>query len=247
MSKFFIITPFYNVEKWIVNNIKSVKCQTHTNFRHVLIDDLSTDKTSLKIKDLIRNDDRFILIENKCKKYAMQNIYDTLTSLKIDDEEIIVSLDGDDWFSSEKTLEKINSAYEKENCLLTFGSYVEYPQGIRGKFSRKIPEDIIENKKFRQAPWMTSHLRSYKFKLWKKIKKESFIDIDGEFYKKTCDLALMFPMLEMAGKRIRFIEDILYVYNTENDMNDHKDNHTQQLMIEQRIRKLPVYEELRDF
>ena len=236
-----IVTPLYNVEKWIENAIKSVKAQDYKNFRHVIIDDMSTDASAEVIKKTIGADDRFIFIENTEKKFAMGNIFDTLSSLEVADEEIIINLDGDDWLATPRCLSIVNDVYNKTGCVMTFGSYKDYPSGLRGKFSRPLKEDTVKEKRFRDTPWTTSHLRTYKFKLWNKIEKKDLLDEDGQFYKKTCDLALMYPMLEMAGEKVQFIEKILYVYNTANDLNDHKVDHEEQLRIESRIRKQERY------
>ena len=37
------------------------------------------------------------------------------------------------------------------------------------------------------------------------------------------DLAIMFPMVEMAGQHSKFVNEILYIYNTP-PINDHKLN-----------------------
>ena len=39
----------------------------------------------------------------------------------------------------------------------------------------------------------------------------------------------MIPMLEMAGKHSHFIPDILYVWNNENPINEHKIEETKQM------------------
>ena len=44
-NNFKIIIPFYNVEKWIKNCIKSIQLQNHENFQCVLIDDISDDNS----------------------------------------------------------------------------------------------------------------------------------------------------------------------------------------------------------
>jgi len=42
---------------------------------------------------------------------------------------------------------------------------------------------------------------------------------DGSYYKGATDLAVMYPMIEMAGiDRIKFIDDILYVYNDNHNL-----------------------------
>ena len=46
----------------------------------------------------------------------------------------------------------------------------------------------------------------------------------------------MFPMLEMAGNRQEFIKDLLYVYNDENPISDHKIRRKEQILAAKEIR-----------
>ena len=89
---------------------------------------------------------------------------------------------------------------------------------------------------------MTSHLRTCKYKLWKRIKKEDMLTSTGKFYPMCGDLPVVFPMLEMAGKRAHYIDRIMHVYNRTNPANEDKVNHRLQLSIESEIRKKPKYE-----
>jgi glycosyltransferase involved in cell wall biosynthesis len=235
-NKFNIVIPLYNVEEWIKYTIRSVKAQSYKNFKCIILDDMSTDNTVSIIKDEIKNDDRFILVINNKKEMALGNIYKGIKLLNLKDDDIIVRLDGDDWLASKDVLKILNENYNKYNCKLTYGSYSEHPSGNVGKFARQIPDKIIESNSFRQYEWSSSHLVSFKYDLWKRIKKEDLLDKDGSFYKMTCDLAIMFPMLEMAGKNSKYINDILYVYNNSNPLNDHKINNQYQLQLEQEIR-----------
>ena len=58
------------------------------------------------------------------------------------------------------------------------------------------------------------------------------------------DLAMMLPMLEMSGFHSKFIPDILYIYNTENPLNDHKVNLNLQQKLSHQILSSPKYEKL---
>ena len=109
--KFNIIIPLYNVEKWIKYCIRSVKAQEYGNFHCYLVDDISTDNTSKIIKNEIEGDNRFTLIENKEKKYALLNIHDTIELAKLDANDVVVLLDGDDWFPNKTVLQNLNRVY----------------------------------------------------------------------------------------------------------------------------------------
>tara|TARA_R110002012_G_scaffold237633_1_gene411355 strand:- start:13 stop:765 length:753 start_codon:yes stop_codon:yes gene_type:complete len=245
-NNFNIIIPLYNVEKWIKYCIRSVKAQEYDNYHCYIIDDISTDDTHKIIKEEISNNDKFTLIKNKDKKYALLNIHDTIKSAGLKNDDVVVLLDGDDWFANKNVLKVLNETYNESDCLMTYGSYAEYPSGDLGKFARQVPDDIIENNLFRENEWMTSHLRTFKYKLWKKIDKTDFINTKTKkFYKAAWDLAFMFPMLEMSGNRAKYIKDVMYVYNRQNPLNEDKINHPVQIAEEQEIRYKKKYKRLK--
>ena len=243
-NHFKIIIPLYNVEKWIKLCIRSVKFQSYKNFECILIDDISTDNSVEIIKKEIADDDRFKLIVNKEKALALKNIYDGINISEPSNEDVIVTLDGDDWFASKDVLKILNREYNRENCWLTYGSYIEYPTKNRGKFAKKIPQQIIHSNTFRQHEWCSSHLRTFKYHLWSKIKKEDLLDTKGDFYRMTWDLAFMFPMLEMCGDKSHYIEEVLYVYNLGNPLNDHKVDNSYQRQLETEIRNKQKYKKI---
>jgi len=250
-NHFKIIIPFYNVELWIKATVNSVKAQNYNNFQCIMIDDMSTDDTLNILAAEVGDDPRFKIIENSNKKYVLQNIIMGIEASKPNSGDIIVILDGDDWFSKKSVLSSLNQAYKREECWLTYGSYIEYPSGNKGKFAKQVPEHIIKNNSFRQSEWMTSHLRSWKYGLWEAINQErSFVEpgpIDSSNHFANCwDLAYMFPLLELAGRKSYFISDVLYVYNRQNPLNVDKLDHQLQLKMEQKIRNMDRYPPLQN-
>lgn len=244
-NKFIIITPLYNVEKWIKLCINSVAKQGYDNFQHYLIDDMSDDNTNQIIEKYSEAYETVNLITNTEKKYALRNIWDTLEELDLDDDDIIIILDGDDWLAHSNVLNKLNDLYNHNDCWMTYGSYMEYPTNIKGKFAKKIPDYIIDGTSYRESEWMSSHLRTFKYGLWKKIKKQDLInEKTGNFIKAAWDLAFVFPMLEMCGKKALYVEDILYIYNRQNPLNEDKINHDIQLGEEGYIRSKTKYEKV---
>ena len=241
MTFFNIVVPFYNVDKWIGTCIKSIKAQEYKDFRVVLVNDCSTDNTISTINDIIGKDDRFELIHTEKNGGALNSTCLGISHLSPKDEDVIIVLDGDDWFSRKDVLQILDKAYEETECLMTYGSYLEWPKKERGKFSKQLPDNVVKHKLFRQSQWMTSHLRTFKFKLWDKIKREDITDENGDVYRMAGDLPVIFPMLEMAEERSHFVEDILHIYNRINPLNEDKINHGLQLSIEAEVRKKPIY------
>lgn len=239
---FKIVIPLYNVEKWIKKCIRSVKLQEHKDFQCILIDDMSTDNSKSIILDEIKDDIRFHLISNTEKGFALKNIFNAIKYSEPTDDDVVITLDGDDWFASKNVLGTLMNYYQKGDCLMTYGSYIEYPSGNIGKFSKQIPKFIIDNNLYRNHEWCSSHLRTFKYSLWKKVDINDLLDKDGNFYKMTWDLSFMFPMLEMSGDRAKYVKEVLYVYNLDNPINDHKVDNGLQVRLEMEIRGKKKYD-----
>mgnify|MGYP003673642673 CR=1 FL=1 len=205
------------------------------------MDDLSTDNSSDIVKGIINDDERFLLVNNKQKLQAGGNIYHGIEKLSPTDDDIIVTVDGDDWLENENVLTKLNFIYNKEECWMTYGSYKEFPSNQIGKFAKPLVKEIQDGNLYRQSEWFYSHLRTFKYHIYKKINVEDLKDNEGNFYKMAGDLSWMFPLLEMSGKRVKYISDILYVYNLDNPLNDHKLDHKLQLNSETEIRNKKKY------
>ena len=67
------------------------------------------------------------------------------------------------------------------------------------------------------------------------------INNNGEYFSVASDLAIMFPMLEMAGNRQEFISEILYVYNDKNPISDHNIRRKEQILAAKEIRQKTIY------
>ena len=240
-NHFKIIVPFYNVEKWIKVCVRSIKAQDHKDFQCILLDDMSTDNTAKIVREEIGNDPRFTFVDVQEKAYALKNIYDGIELSNPSPEDVIVTLDGDDWLARKDVLTVLDQIYRTSDCRMTYGSYAEYPGGKRGKFAKQIPIEWITQRHLRRAPWQASHLRTFKHDLWDRIKVEDLQDADGNFYRMAWDLAFMFPMLEMAGTKSVHINQPLYVYNMSNPLNDHKIDNELQVRTENEIRQKPPY------
>jgi len=243
MTKFKIVVPCYNCEKWIGKTIDSIAAQNYENFECLIVDDLSTDQTRSVISRKIKNDKRFILYVNTEKKYALKNLYDGFAQISHDDEDVLITIDGDDWLHDDKVFSRLNTVYTMENCLITYGSFIEYPSGrTHGHMLIPYSNYVIENNLFREDAWKASHLRTFKRKLWNSIHKEDLIDLrTEEFYEVAWDLAFMYPMLEMAQERSRHLRDLSYVYNKENPLSDMYIKEQAQLSIASEIKGKKKY------
>ena len=212
-----ILTTTFNCEKYVEKSLLSIMSQSFKDFKCYITDDLSTDNTVKIIEDCIKNDSRFILIKNKSKMYQVGNYDQIIRGMDIPDNEICVEVDGDDWLPDSKVLERINDIYKDENVWLVNGSF-KYSDGRSG-FAKK-PDNFDS---IRKEVFTLSHIRTWKSFLWKKIEVSDLKDENGNYWSAAGDLSFMFPMVEMCGiERYRFMEEINYIYNETNPLNEHK-------------------------
>jgi glycosyltransferase involved in cell wall biosynthesis len=241
MINFKIIIPMYNVEEWIESTLNSLLQQTYPNYNCVIVDDISTDSSVEIVNSMIKNDSRFTLIVNKEKKYGLQNIVEAIDSCNCDKEDVIVTLDGDDWLANKTVLEKLVTYYSQNDIWMTYGNHTNFPDGEPYWPLFKYPDDIVQSNNFRNFRFLASHLRTFKFKLWDKIDKKDLLDQNGKYFQTAWDLAIMFPMLEMSSDKSLFIEETMYVYNNKTSLNDYKLYPELQLKTEMLLRTKPKY------
>lgn len=232
-----IMTTLYNAERFIGTCINSIKVQT-VPFHCVITDDMSTDNSVNIVKSLISDDSRFTLIENTKKMYQPGNYYQ-ISKLDFSDDDIVVTLDGDDWFPDNKTLERVQSYYTNRT-MMCFGQFVWLTNGsLYEGFTRK-PDNLLD---IRNCRWTTSHLRTFKLGLFRSIQESDLIAPTGNYWECTGDQAIIFPMIEMCSPdRIKFVTDVNMVYNNDNPINDHKVNGGIQLEYERLIRAKQKYQ-----
>lgn len=232
------VIPSYNNEQLIEKNLTSVLTQKYTNFRVIYIDDCSTDKTMPLAQEIInRFSANAVLIHNENRKGALRNIYEVIHQ-HCKDEEIVALIDGDDWLAHENVFALLNEEYSKESSpWLTHGSYIT-SRGVPG-ISAPVNKKVIQRNRFREYT-QPSHLRTFYAWLFKAIKKKDLM-FEGDFFPMAWDLAILYPMMEMAGENQVFIPDILYIYNDESPINDHRKNHALQLSLFKSIKEMNKY------
>ena len=242
-KKFVIVIPSYNNEEWCVRNIESCINQNYENYRVVFTDDASKDETFNRVNTFVSQSPRahkVTLIRNSTRIGALANLYNMIHSCN--DDEIILTLDGDDWLANDSVLNTLANTYSNNDVWMTYGQYQNHPDGGRG-IAEAYPEHIISNNAFRSYRWCASHLRTFYSWLFKKIKKEDLF-YEGKFLEMTWDLGMMYPMLEMAGHHSKFIPDVLYMYNLINPINDHKVSRGLQQKLDYIIRAYPRYSQV---
>tara|TARA_R100000005_G_scaffold93945_1_gene70649 strand:+ start:271 stop:1017 length:747 start_codon:yes stop_codon:yes gene_type:complete len=241
-NHFTIIVPSYNNEEWAQRCLTSALDQDYEDYDVVYVNDCSTDGTLAAAEEIIKNVEtnaQVKIINNDVNRKALYNLYHCIKDSK--EDTIVVTLDGDDWLPNDKILKMLDSIYDDE-VWMTAGSYIDNASGMISCPS--VGEKYWQGN-IRMKPWTISHLRTFRRKLFMKIKYEDLMDEDGYFYKFTFDQAMMYPMAEMSGPdHFREIKQIMYVYNRMNPISVDRVHRQDQLRIEQQIRFKEPYERL---
>lgn len=243
---FVVVVPSFNNEKYCEKNLESIFSQSYPGYRVIYIDDGSTDNTYNVVQNYTHKKNmqgKVSLIRNKEKQGTLHSLYHAIHTCRNDD--IIILLEGDDWLASSYVLAKLNEYYNNNKVWMTYGQFIEYPHYEPKLLPASQPIDIktLRDQKLRDKPFVTSHLRTFYAGLFKKINKED-LQFEGKFFPETYDLAIVFPMMEMAMHHAYFVPDIFYVYNHDNPYDDQGINHEKKQFFEKYIRNLPKYPKL---
>jgi glycosyltransferase involved in cell wall biosynthesis len=208
-------------ENYIERCLNSIVNQSLTNWEAAVVLDPVGDKTYEKAVNF--RSPKIKVVRNEKQMFALPNILKSIALLEPSDEDVLVTVDADDWLEGPNALATLDGYYQREpNLLVTHGSWQSYPN--QGAITNNGAYSELDFKVgIRKVGFRASHLRTFKYKLWKRIKEDDLKDENGNFYPSAWDLSFMWPLIEMAGvHRVRFIPEVLYSYNQETPFNDAK-------------------------
>lgn len=243
MIRFKVVVPSFNSVQWIGRTLASIEQQTYPHVEVCIVDDASTLQGQREIIETFCQKNRWHKIFKTVNQGSLHSIVVGIQMLNCQDDDVIVIVDGDDWLYDSHALEKVAKVYEEESIFLTYGNYITHPPSFSGNPMRP-DKEIIDKKLYRRQPFVFSHLRTYKGVLWRHLKDEDLRDDQGEYFRVAGDLVTMWPLIEMAGHRFRSIEDILYVYNVSNPLNDFKLVPDEVMEVRRLMERRPVYDTL---
>ena len=224
-TKFVVIVATRNAEKWIARCLESIKGQTVDNFRCVVVDDVSTDKTA-EIAETFLTDSRFILVRNEERKGQARNTVEWARTLS-NPEDVVVLVDGDDRLADDHVLERLVDHY-KCGAWMTYGGIV-HSDGTPATFSA-YPQRISRTGAFHTWRWCGTHLRTFKRFLLDQLVDDDFL-VEGAWPKMAGDVAFMLPMLQMACERAVHVTTPLYVYTVDNPDSEHHTDAAEQMRV----------------
>lgn len=220
-NKFIFVAPFFNASKTVHRMLSSVAVQSHTNWRVILIDDVSNYEESAKLAQIVQDFNvicqrneigsfsdglPITLIKNTEKKWEVENVLRGIHMCE--DNDIICRIDADDYLVDSDALTIIDSAYRESGCdvLWTMHRWGMSDRNI----SAALPSGVDPYK----YQWVSSHLKTWRKYLSNDIADENYKNQDGVYVRRAGDQAVYLPVLYKAKKRA-FLPRALYHYNIE--------------------------------
>lgn len=214
-SLFYILTPVYNVEKYIHNCIRSVLNQTYQKFQLIMVDDGSSDKSGYICDDYAKKDSRIHVIhqENRGQLVARQEAARYVLRQSDLDNAYIVYLDSDDLLKP-IALETILSVFQTKKCEMVV---YELDKMYDGKIIECTRKDKIYSGTITDKNELYRLLfihGGYNSLCRKAISASLLTDRiygDVSYVHRGGDLLQSLSFIEKCNKAV-FIKDILYTY-----------------------------------
>lgn len=139
---FSIITPCYNVERYLKECVSSVQRQTFKNWEMILVDDGSTDSTLSLCMELASKDERIIVFhQNNAGVSAARN-----KGLELSKGQWIIFIDSDDWFS-DNAFDTFLKAIDEVKCDRYIFNRSSVNKGLKLPLSHLKPYKLIRSGK----------------------------------------------------------------------------------------------------
>jgi glycosyltransferase involved in cell wall biosynthesis len=214
MTRLRIVINCGPCEEFIRTCLESVIDQSFRNWAAYVTVDPCGDKTFANAVKVAAAEPRIHVRRTLTRRYSLQNLVDTITCSNAGPEDIIVMLDGDDWFASRDALRMIAEMYEHSGCWMTYGSWLSNVPGPNGRYDGLWPAYAEGTSDFRHTRWLGTAVRTWKKWLWDLIDDSDLRGSSGDYFRIAEDQAIMLPMLEMSGTVwAKHIPDPIMVYN----------------------------------
>lgn len=205
-----IIIPVYNAENTLAECLLSVKRQSYKNWKALIVDDASSDKSRKIIEQFAKEDPRFTYMYNNTNKGASFSRNKALDNI---DGEYTAFLDSDDRWEPDMLLSLCEAALKYDSDIVQCRFQYDYPGGKeyvpKGCFDEL---KIIEKKDFKKIYYKMLTGINMNHVCMKLIKSDMIGKI--RFYpqlKTAEDLAFCAELFTRADRYV-FINQVLYRY-----------------------------------
>ncbi len=224
-------------------NILSILTQSHLDFQVLYLYNSEKGSCLTKTKNMIgylQKLDKVTFLPIKENEPMLLSLYQAIQNC--DDEKIILPMSNHDFLSHENVLSKLNNLYKSPFTWMTYGSFLNYPSYKNLQLSSKpFPKNTVFNNSYRSHNIPNLYPITCYAKLFKQIQKKDLLKLPKQLFKADWSLAYTIPLLEMAGKHARFVNETLYLHAriAEDNLSHREEN----LLY---LRKQPKYKRLKE-
>ena len=219
-----VVIPFYNCEKWLERSLRSVAIQSHAMKEVFVIDDASTDGSSEIAQNICRIHG-FNYIRNEENLKMPLNLVNTVKIMNANPMDVIFILDGDDYLPHANVLRRVGEIFAVANVWFTFGQYMSDPPDYACAPAQPPSLEAIKNRSYRKdAVSFFNHPLIFRKFIFDQIPEQYLQDKNGKWYQAGYDRAIVYPLMELCSDgdppHWLFVNEILYVYNSINDLSE---------------------------
>ncbi len=231
MSRMRVIVPTYQRSRWLEVCLRSLELQDHPDFDVTIIDDASPDPSVSEVASAFCARNGWQLVRNDERRHALFSRARGFDAADPQPDELVCLVDGDDWLAHDGALRAIDDAFDESIWLTSGGmrAVATVPDRApradgwnalltdRRRAFESERRRIVSERLFRALPWCYAHPHVFRPHLWRAIDRADFTIGGDHWIRRGSDMAYLYPMLELAGDRFLFLEDVHYIYNVHAD------------------------------
>ncbi len=149
-----VISPAYNAASTLAACIESIRCQTYTNWEHIVVDDGSTDESWELLQTLASQDKRLrVLWQANAGQGAARN-----TAIQGARGDYIALLDADDWALPERLAVQVSFMEAHPDVDVLGGAIINVSETGQELGIERVPagHDTLAKSIYRICPFFTS-------------------------------------------------------------------------------------------
>lgn len=214
-----VIVPVYNRPDLLRRCLSSIGDQRPAATSVTVSDDASTDAGVAEVMDeadTLRPD--WLYRRNTENIGATRNIVESIRAVEMDSNDVILLVDGDDRLPHPHVIGRLRKVYSDPHVLASYGSYESDPPDENCPVVKALPRDILTYGMARaftrdHGQWF-NHPISFRRRIFDILNDDDFT-IDGEWMRYGYDVTIFVPILEIVGKRVAYVKDVLYTYTSD--------------------------------
>lgn len=220
-----IITPAYNVEKFIAQTIDSVLLQTYVNWEMIIVDDGSTDKTAEIVKHYCEIDQRIkYLYQNNGKQAKARNL-----AISHSKGSYLAFLDADDLWVPEKLQLQIEIFQFKKNIDVVYSQGWSFNEFFNDSVSEVRKNDMNVLLGFRKSDlFLNELLKQNQVPVLSVLLKKNVLDevntFDADVYVQRAEDYQLFIKLADKGCNFYGMSERLFYYRIHPNQSTYNDN-----------------------